>query len=195
MTGTFVGEDKSKIVLFDILCSELIKSTFSENCEVIIVSTWVKDYPIPTTWPSFSSNYIEIKDMQKISDVLRKLLDNGISITILTKSEKTLRSEGWGDVNTTQAIEFHQKLKESGAAVCYTAKNHGKYVITSENVFISSANETNTGMGGEQGNAGTLHSRSKNEDLYNESLKWCLDWIKKSENPDEYFMKNHYFSK
>ena len=76
MGATFVGEDKSAIVVFDILSSELMKSTFSEDCEVIIISPWVKDYPIPSTWPNFSSNFIGIKNMQRISDILKKITQN-----------------------------------------------------------------------------------------------------------------------
>ncbi len=68
-------------------------------------------------------------------------------------------------------------------------QQHAKYVIPSENVFITSANATPTGIGGEQGNAGSLHSKRDNKEFYEEQRQWCLDWLKKSENPDDYFSK------
>ena len=168
MMATFVGEDKSAIVFFDILSSELIKSTYSDECEVIIVSPWVKDYPIPPTWPSFSSNFSSIKNMQRISDILRKILENDVKVTLLTKSEKTLRSENFGEWNISASIEFHEKLKKYGVIICYHPDNHAKHVLTSENLFLGSANATPTGMGGEQGNAGTLNSKRDDNELYKE---------------------------
>ena len=189
MMATFVGEDKSAIVFFDILSSELIKSTHSDECEVIIVSPWVKDYPIPPTWPSFSSNFSSIKNMQRISDILRKILENDVKVTLLTKSEKTLRSENFGEWNISASLEFHRRLQKYNAIICYHSDNHAKHVLTSENVFIGSANATPTGIGGEQGNAGSLHSKRDDKKFYEDARAWCLDSLKKTENPDDYFSK------
>ena len=122
MMATFVGEDKSAIVFFDILSSELIKSTHSDECEVIIVSPWVKDYPIPPTWPSFSSNFSSIKNMQRISDILRKILENDVKVTLLTKSEKTLSSENFGEWNIPASLEFHRRLQKYKISTNYNKK-------------------------------------------------------------------------
>ena len=192
MGTTFVGEDKSAIVVFDILSSELMKSTFSDDCEVIIISPWVKDYPIPSTWPNFSSNFYAIKDMQRISDILEKLSHkHKVRVTLCTKSEKRLKDEKWGEWNIRAAIEFHERIKKYGVTICWENRNeqHAKCVVTSENVFITSANATPTGIGGNQGNAGSLHSKRDNKEFYEEQRQWCLDWLKKSENPDDYFSK------
>ena len=191
MGSTFVDEKKSTIVVFDILSSELMKSTFSEDCEVIFISPWVKDFPLPSTWPNFSSNFYAIKDMQRISDILEKLRLNGVRVTLCTKSEKRLRDENWGEWNIRAAVEFHEKLKKYGVTICWENRDeqHAKSVITSEHVFITSANATPKGTAGVQGNAGSLHSKRDNKEFYEESREWCLDWLKKSENPDDYFLK------
>ena len=192
MGSTFVDEKKSAIVVFDILSSELMKSTFSEDCEVIIISPWVKDYPIPSTWPNFSSNFYAIKDMQKISDILKKLRQNKVRVTLCTKSEKRLRDEKWGEWNIRAAVEFHERITEKdGATVCWENRDeqHAKYVVTSENVFITSANATPKGTAGVQGNAGSLNSKRDSKDFYDETRKWCFSWLKKTENPDDYFSK------
>ena len=62
---THVDELNYAIVDFDILASELIKSIFNKNDdnEVIIISPWIVDYALPMTWPSFSSNFINITVM------------------------------------------------------------------------------------------------------------------------------------
>ena len=191
MGSTFVDEKKSAIVVFDILSSELMKSTFSKDCEVIIISPWVKDYPLPSTWPNFSSNFNALKDMQRISDILEKLRQNGVRVTLCTKSEKRLRNENWGEWNIRAAVEFHEKLKKYGVIICWENRDeqHAKYVVTSENVFITSANATPTGTAGVQGNAGALNPKRDNKELYEEPREWCLDWLKKSEYPDDYFAK------
>ena len=192
---TFIGEEQSNVTVFDVLCLELVKSTFSSECEVICHSTWVKDYPIPTTWPNFSSNYVQIKNIQKISDLLRIMVRNGIDVTLTTKSEETLRQEAHGEYNIKQSIEFHKKLRDYGVTVCHTPDNHAKTWITSENALASSANGTPSGFGGNQGNAGYLISRNGDETAYSDTIKWALGWIKKCENSDEYFSREHYFSK
>ena len=62
---THVDEANYAIVDFDILTSELIKSMYSKDLEVIIISPWVKDYALPVSWPSFASNLVNIQDMQR----------------------------------------------------------------------------------------------------------------------------------
>mgnify|MGYP001475545775 CR=1 FL=1 len=192
---TLVREGQSSSVVFDMLCWELIKSTCSKECELIYFSPWVKNYSITSTWPSFSSNYIEIKNIQKISDLLIKLLKNSIKVTLVTKSEKTLRSEDFGDRNIRESIEFHKKLTDAGATICFHPVNHGKFWITSENTFVTSANATTMGFSGLQGNLGTFASKIDDDRYWNDTLEYSLDLISKCENPDEYFSCEHYFSK
>ena len=186
---TFVDETRSAIVLFDMLSSELIKSSYSDDCFVILVSPWVKDYAIPPVWPSFSSNFFSIKNMQKISDIIKKLCENNVHITLLTKSKSHLESEKHPEWSIPGSIEFHDTIQKYGVKICYHADNHAKHAVTSGTTFITSANITHTGLGGMQGNAGTYGAKKDFPNWYKESLDWCIGKIKESENPDVYFSK------
>ena len=176
---TFNHESKYAIVDYDILISELIKSTFSNDCKVIIISPWIQDYSLPTTWPNFSSNFIDIQDMQRISDVLKKLLQNGVEVTLVTHSASMLKSTNWTPHMIKDALEFHERIKKEGGKICYNPKNHGKMTITSENELSGSGNTTVPGRDpARQDNNGHLHQ--KNTEDYDEALTWALKEIKES---------------
>jgi hypothetical protein len=170
---THVDEENYTIVEFDILAMELFKSTFDNNVEVVIISPWVKDYSIPVTWPSFSSNFVNITEMQRTSDVLKLLLENGVDITIVTSSPAKLKNDNWNDKNIRDAIEFCEQIKNEGGKIIYNQKNHGKLTMTSECYLKGSGNFTNTGRNPTlQNNAGDLVNKNNDERSFNATRDW-----------------------
>ena len=127
---THVDEDNYSIVEFDILSSELIKSTYNNDGEVMIISPWVKDYAIPTTWPSFTSNFVNITDMQRTSHILRLLLKNDVKITIVTSSPAKLKSDNWSERNMREATDFCNQIRDAGGKIVYNKKNHNARVLS-----------------------------------------------------------------
>ena len=178
---TFIDTAKTRIVQFDILISELIKSAYSRECNVVIVSPWVQDFSMPATWPSFTSNFIDIQDMQRISDILKRLRQNDVKITLVTRSDSMLKKDGWSNPQRKDALDFHERLKKVGVKICYNEKVHDKVTLTSEQVLVSSANLTNKGTDKErQDNSGILSSRLDEDKNYNGALEEVQKVIKES---------------
>lgn len=175
---THVDEDNYSIVDFDILSSELIKSTHSKDVGVIIISPWIKDYAIPVTWPSFTSNFLNITDIQRTSDILKLLLQNGVKTIIVTSSPAKLKNDNWNEKNIREATEFCEQIKNSGGKIVFNAKNHGKVTITSECALSGSGNFTNIGRDPIlQNNTGELVNKNKDERSFNAKVQWALKII------------------
>ncbi|MCE2506233.1 MAG: hypothetical protein J4F36_07160 [Nitrosopumilaceae archaeon] len=170
---THVDENNYAIADFDILSSELIKSMYSKDVGVIIISPWVKDYALPVTWPSFTSNFINIIDMQRTSDILKLLLQNRVNVTIVTSSSTQLKNDHWNQKNIQDSLIFCDQIKNAGGKIIYNKKNHGKVTLTSECCLTGSGNFTNKGRDPKlQDNAGVLENRSKDERSYVAKVTW-----------------------
>ena len=194
---THVDEKNYATTEFDILASELIKTNVNSNekSEVIVISPWMKDYAIPLTWPSFTSNFINITDMQTSSDIFMLLREQGVKITIVTIDPKKLEGD-WNPKNVRETREFCEKIKYSGGNIIYTNNrnyNHGKLTWTSEHALVGSGNFTNQGRSPKllgnttwQLNVGELIIKSKDERSHAKKLKWALESIEDPENePDQ----------
>lgn len=170
---THIDEENYTIVEFDILASELFKSTFDNDVGIVIISPWVKDYAIPVTWPSFTSNFLNITEMQRTSDALGLLLKNGVKVTIVTSSPAKLKMDNWNEKNIRDANEFCEQIKSNGGKIVYNKKNHGKVTLTSECTLVGSGNFTNTGRDPIlQNNSGSLVNRQTDQRHYNANLEW-----------------------
>ena len=179
---THIADQEAPIVIFDVMCSELIKSTYDNNTELLLISPWVKDYSIPHVWPNFLSNFFEISDMQKMSDIIRKVCENGVDVTLLTKNEEMLKKDWTGvsaNKNITESLRFHDLIRSAGCKIVYSQKNHSKKIVSSQSTFITSSNITKTGLGDTQGNAGTYGTKNDFPKYWEDSRKDCLEKIKK----------------
>ena len=170
---THVDEENYSIVDFDITSSELIKSMYSEDVGVTIISPWVKDYALPVTWPSFASNFVNITDMQRTSDLLKLLLQNKVNVMIVTSSPAKLKDDNWNQKNILDAKIFCEQIKNAGGKIVYNQKNHGKVTITSESSLTGSGNFTNKGRDPKlQDNAGDLTHKRVDERSYIAKRDW-----------------------
>lgn len=186
---TNVTEKNYAIVVFDILTSELLKTIVNSGAKshVIVISPWVKDYAVPITWPSFTSNFFNITDMQTTSDIFILLLRKGVHVTILTKDPRqVLLDNPKSPKMAREHREFCEKIKDGGGKIHYTMGrkyNHGKLTWTSEHALIGSGNLTPSGLDPAlQGNVGELIIKSKDERSHAKKLKWALESIEDPEN-------------
>ena len=180
---THVDEENYSIVDFDIISSELVKSMYSTDVGITIISPWVKDYALPVTWPSFASNFVNITDMQRTSDLLKLLLQNKVNVTIVTSSPAKLKNENWNQKNILDAMSFCEQIKNAGGKIVFNKTNHGKVTITSESSLSGSGNYTNKGRDPKlQDNAGDLIHRSVDERSYTAKLAWVNEKIKESQS-------------
>ena len=81
--------------------------------QVIVISPWMNDYAIPITWPSFTSNFINIIDMQTSSDIFMLLMKQGVKVSIVTIDPKTLEGE-WSPKKVRETREFCEKIRDGG---------------------------------------------------------------------------------
>lgn len=170
---THVDENNYAIVDFDIISSELIKSMYSRDIGITIISPWVKDYALPVTWPSFASNFVNITDMQRTSDLLKLLLQNKVNVTIVTSSPIKLQNDNWNPKNISDTMVFCEQIKNAGGKIVYNQKNHGKITLTSESSLTGSGNFTNKGRDPKlQDNVGDLIHKSVDERSYIAKRAW-----------------------
>ena len=188
---THIDENNYAAAEFDILASELIKTNVNSNekSEVIVISPWMKDYAIPVTWPSFTSNFINITDMQTTSDILTLLMEHGVDVTVVTIHPETLERNDWSAYNVRETREFCGKITDGGGKIIYTKGrkyNHGKLTWTSEHALVGSGNLTSQGRNPIwQLNVGELIIKSKDARSHEKKRTWALKSIEDPENePD-----------
>lgn len=177
---THVDEENWAIYQFDLLVRELIKSSFSNDTHVILVSPWFTDYEMPISWPTFVSNFINITEIQRLSDIIKLLLKNGVKVELVCLPTSHL---GWDEASIREVKEFYLQVEEAGAIINYNTTNHGKITQTSDNVLFSSANITRKGSGLTmtiQNNLGENFARSLEPERYKEKAEWIKKRIKES---------------
>lgn len=168
-----VDENNFAIVQFDLLVQEYIKSSRSTNTFVYLVSPYLSNYSIPSTWPSFASNVLDISDIDTFEDLLKLLCQNNVEIKILTYASDFMREKtSLKEWHISRQEKFIVKLSELGCKIFCSEKNHGKITVTSQGVLFGSANITTTGMTADlQWNVGHYFPKSKKQE-YQEKLKY-----------------------
>ena len=177
---THVDEKNWALVQFDILTRELITSSFTEYTEVILISPWFKDYEMPTTWPSFASNFIDITETQRFGDIIKSLRKNDVTVKLVCEPIEDL---GWDDTNKRESREFIQQMNDVGVEIYYNRVNHGKQTSTTNHVLFGSGNTTRKGTQKpsktveQQSNVGHLFVKSTDPRDYKDKIEWGYDSV------------------
>ena len=177
---THVDEKNWALVQFDILTRELITSSFIEQTEVILISPWFKDFEMPTTWPSFASNFLNITETQRLGDIIKLLIKNGVTVKLV--SDK-IENFNWDDKNKRESREFLEQMDDAGGEIYYNEINHGKLTATTNHVLFGSANTTSMGtsvtstLENQQTNVGDLFVKDVEPERYEEKIDWALNTV------------------
>jgi len=177
---THVDEKNWALVQFDILTREIITSSFTEDTEVILISPWFKDYEMPTIWPSFASNFIDITETQRLGDIIKLLRKNDVTVKLVCEPIEDL---GWDPENKRESREFIEQMNDVGVEIYYNDVNHGKQTSTTNHVLFGSANVTRKGTqktsenAKQQTNVGHLFVKSTSPVDYKDKIGWGYDSV------------------
>ena len=145
-----VDENNYLIVQYDMLIQEYMKSNRTKDVFVDIFSPYFFNFQIPSKWPSFTSNFFTISDIDNFQDLIKFIRGNEATIRILTLSKQEDKKKNMGKYYIQKKDLFLKKLYEMGCEVYFTHLNHGKITLTSQGVLFGSANYTGTGLDPEQ---------------------------------------------
>jgi len=160
-----VDEKNYLIVQYDMLIHEYTKSVRSKDSFVDIITQNFSNFKIPTRWPSFSSNFLNISDIDNFRDLIRLLRQNFVRIRIMTLSAEQETKKKLTDIYIENKKSFLEFLHDIGCEVYFTPLNHGKMTVTSQAVLFGSANYTITGLRGDlQWNVGHYFPKTKDVD-------------------------------
>jgi len=168
-----VDEKNFAIVQFDLLVQEYMKSSHNKEVFVYLISPYFLNYRISTTWPSFTSNFYGVSDIDTFEDLLRLMRQNEISIKVLTYSPKYMKENtSIKKRHIMRQDDFIKKLYDYGCQIFSSPKVHSKLTVTSQGVLFGSANITPSAMNYDQWNIGQYFPRSMKKD-YEEKLLYA----------------------
>lgn len=169
-----VDENNYLIVQYDLIIQEYIKSNRTKNVFVDIVTPYFSNFQIPLKWPSFSSNFFTISDIDNFQDLIKLIRSNEVPIRILTLSKEEDELKNMGKYYIQKKNAFLKKLYDMGCEIFFTSLNHGKITLTSQGVLFGSANYTVTGLDpGKQWNIG--HYFPKSDASYNKKREYTCE--------------------
>lgn len=161
-----VDENNYLIVQYDMLIHEFTKSFRRGTPSFVdIITPYLSNFKLPMKWPTFSSNFLNISDIDSFQDLLRLLRLNQVRIRVMTLStdaeiEKNMRG---GYIEGKH--NFLNYLRHIGCEIFFSTLNHGKITITSQAVLFGSANYTITGLDADkQWNIGHYFPKTKDGD-------------------------------
>ena len=186
-----VTEFNIKDVLYEILTSELIKSISNEECKILITSPWLQDIFFQQN-NNTTSNFVDLRGIQQLSDIMIKLRKNNVRICILTQNVEMLTKQKWATQNTRKEVsEFYKKMSKIGVEFYYInwTDNHAKGFFTSQGCLLYTGNFTNRGTEEKQGNNGNWYSRIDDEKSCTDLVEWWEEQLTKCDNGKHYFSK------
>jgi len=140
-----VTQENVAIIDVDLLIDECLRANEGKKSFAYIISPFIGDFPLRTTWLSFVSNVIDVSDIDTYVDLIGLLRHHGVEVKVVTRSPKDLGA-------TTISKRFVQKhartlsqLSEIGCEIKTNPSLHAKATVTSLGVLSGSFNLTESG--------------------------------------------------
>ena len=177
--STHVDEKNWFIVMFDLILQECLKAIDGKETFLYLISPYLYNFRLPTSWPSFTSNAIyPVSDVENFKDLIKMARRHGIPVTIQCYPRDTLltHQKSW-IVNYHE--EFLEELYHAGCKITLNPDDHGKLIACSQGALNSSANLSGTAANPEkQGNLGDYFPYDDRKDSsYQKKLGWAKEWF------------------
>ena len=177
--STHVDEKNWFIVMFDLILQECLKAIDGKETFLYLISPYLYNFRLPTSWPSFTSNAIyPVSDVENFKDLIKMARRHGIPVTIQCYPRDTLltHQKSW-IVNYHE--EFLEELYHAGCKITLNPDDHGKLIACSQGALNSSANVSGSGADPEkQGNIGDYFPYDDRKDSsYQKKLGWAKEWF------------------
>ena len=174
-----VTEKNLSLIDIDILIQEILRANRQEINFIYLISPWLSDYPLTNSLIEYTSNIIDIGDLNYFSDLLCFYKQNGGNLRIICRpiADNEFNYKKSFIINRKRLL---QKLKICGAEIKQKSNLHAKVSISSIAVLQGSFNLTPSGRFFNL-EYGSFCTKKENETFYNETLKWSEDLFKNSE--------------
>jgi len=168
----------------DLLVSECIKADRGEKAFVYLVSPFISDFRIPSSLVKFSSNLINVTDVEYMSDLIGLLAHYGGQIFVITRSPQDLRETTISPSFVGKQVKLLLKLKELKCEIRSCPKLHAKATVTSQGAVSGSFNLTESGrfFNFEEGHF-FPNVQGSYEQQYLEKLAWVKDLYANKSKP------------
>jgi hypothetical protein len=141
-----VTQENVALIDVDLLIHECLRASEGKEAFAYIISPFLSDFEISSSWSMFTSNVIDVSDIDSYVDLLSLLRHHGGSIKVISRAPHELRE------NTTLNPNFVMKQAKLLSVMdnlrCEVRTNpslHAKATITSQGVLSGSFNLTKSG--------------------------------------------------
>ena len=140
-----VTEENVAIIDVDLLIHECLRASEGKKAFAYIVSPFIADFPLASTWLSFVSNVIDVSDIDSYVDLIGLLRHHGVSVKIVTRSPSDLTTTTISRRFIERQARTLSQLAEIGCEIRTNASLHAKATVTTKGVLSGSFNLTQSG--------------------------------------------------
>jgi hypothetical protein len=131
----------------DLLIHECLRANQGKDSFAYIVSPFIADFPLVSSWLSFVSNVIEVSDIDSYVDLIGLVRHYGVFVKVVTRSPRDLERT----TISRNFIERHSRIlsqmSKMGCEIRTNSSLHAKATVSSRGVLSGSFNLTMSGRG------------------------------------------------
>lgn len=140
-----VTQENVGIIDVDLLIHEYIGKDQGKDAFVYIVSPFISDYHINHSRATFTSNVVDVSDVETYVDLVLLLRTKGIPVNIITRLPKDLLRTKLSRTFVETQRKILLKFLSSNCEIRTSTNLHAKATITSHGVLSGSFNLTKSG--------------------------------------------------
>jgi len=169
-----VTEENVAIIDVDLLIHECLRASEGKKAFAYIISPFIADFPLSSTWLSFVSNVIDVSDIDSYVDLIGLLRHHGVNIKIATRSPNDLATTTISRSFIERQARTLSQLAEIGCEIRTNASLHAKATITTKGVLSGSFNLTQSGrIFNLEAGFYFPNTRGTEKKEYEEKLRWA----------------------
>ena len=140
-----VTEKNVSLIDVDLLVSECIRANRGEPAFAYFISPFISDFKIPSPLIRFSSNLINVSDVEYISDLIGLLVHYSGKVYVVSRSPLDLKETTISPSFIKRQARILLQLKQRRCEIHSNSKLHAKATVTSQGAVSGSFNLTESG--------------------------------------------------
>jgi hypothetical protein len=179
-----VTQENVALIDVDLLISECIQANRGEPAFAYLISPFISDFKIPSVLTRFTSNVINVSDIETLSDLIGLLVDYGGKVYVIARSPLDLKATTISRSFVRKQARLLQQLCQKKCEIKFNSKLHAKATVTSQGAVSGSFNLTESGrfFNLEEGQFfPNVEGESKRQ--YLEKLAWAKDLFENLSRP------------
>ena len=169
-----VTEENVSIIDVDLLIHECLRASQGKKAFAYIISPFIADFPLSSTWISFVSNVIDVSDIDSYVDLIGLLRHHGVDIKVVTRSPNDLGATTISRKFIERQARTLSQLTQIGCEIRNNGSLHAKATITTKGVLSGSFNLTQSGrVFNLEAGFYFPNTRGTEKREYEEKLRWA----------------------